>query len=102
MAHFPWMFRRLRKPATPSAAVAVIGVIVTAVTACSSSGGNQSLADAPKKSVIEIGSEMPLTGQLLLVPQLQARLNAPLSPLNAKGGPDRHPLKHFVSPPAPR
>jgi branched-chain amino acid transport system substrate-binding protein len=93
MAHFTWMFRRPRKRATPSAAVAVIGVIVTAVTACSSSGGNQSLAAAPKNSVIEIGSEMPLTGQLLVVPQLEAGINAAVSSINAQGGLDGHPLK---------
>jgi len=96
MAHFNWMFRRPRKRATPSAAVAVIGVIVTAVTACSSSGGNQSLVNAPKNSVIEIGSEMPLTGQLLVVPQLEAGINATVSSINAEGGLDGHPLKLVV------
>jgi len=96
MAHFNPMFRRPRKRAAPATAVAVIAVIVTAVTACSSSGGNQSPANAPKNSVIEIGSEMPLTGQLLVVPQLEAGINAAVSSINAQGGLDGHPLKLVV------
>jgi ABC-type branched-subunit amino acid transport system substrate-binding protein len=79
---------------------AIVAAVVLTASACNSSGGKNAGSGGStggggnaNKSVIKIGSEMPLSGPLLVVPQLKAGITAAVNAINAAGGLDGHPLE---------
>ena len=79
---------------------ALCGVLLVGA-ACGSPGGGQAGSNGggsnggggAAKSVIKIGSEMPLADPLVVMPQLEAGIQAAISSINAAGGIAGHKLQ---------
>jgi len=85
------MFRR--RITTAVGTVAVLGVVLTGCSDSKSAAPTTSSDSTATGTPILIGTEMPLTGQLVVQPELKAGMEAAVSAINAAGGIHGHPLK---------
>jgi branched-chain amino acid transport system substrate-binding protein len=73
--------------------VGVLAVVSLVLTGCSSSKSTGSSGSAAASSPIVIGTEIPLSGQIVVVPEFKAGTEAAVSAVNAAGGVKGHPLQ---------
>jgi ABC-type branched-subunit amino acid transport system substrate-binding protein len=73
--------------------IAVLGMAVVGCGDSDSSDSNKSSGSTAAGAPILIGTQMPLSGQVSVQPQLKAGMQAAVSAVNAAGGIHGHPLK---------
>src|SRR5260370_13456672 len=87
---------RSRRAWEDLAAASTIALVVSACSTSTSATSDNSLSGGgagSSKSIITIGSEVPVTGQAFSLPQWKAGEVAAVAAVNASGGIDGHPLK---------